>query len=90
MSFAAETNYFIINPLSPHDAIKHHFTSLKTLQLGFWEWKHETGLEYMAIFLIFFTHFKSSSSTTSRELRHSRLVVDEDDNGKCRLERVKW
>ena len=29
-------------------------------------------------FLYFFTNFKSSSSTTSRELR---LVVDEDDNG---------
>ena len=31
-------------------------------------------------------HIKSSSSTTSR---NSRLVVDEDDNGKPRLERVK-
>ena len=32
-----------LNPLSPHDALKHHFTSLKTdlifLQLGFSEWK---------------------------------------------------
>ena len=22
--------YFLINPLNPHDALKHHFTSLKT------------------------------------------------------------
>ena len=44
---------------------------------------------YMAIFFSFFTHFKSSSSTTSRELRqYSRLVLDEDDNGKYKLQRV--
>ena len=32
-----------INPLSPHDALKHHVTSLKTdlisLQLGVLEWE---------------------------------------------------
>ena len=43
--------------------------------------------QYMAIFFNFLNHIKSSSSTTSRELRQ-RLVVDEDDNGKFRLERV--
>ena len=31
---------------------------------------------------LFVTYFKSSSSTTSRELRH---VVDGDDNDKLRL-----
>ena len=43
--------------------------------------------QYIVIFLHgdYFTHFKSSSSTTSRELR---LVVDEDKNGKFRFERV--
>ena len=39
------------------------------------------------MFFSFATHFKSSSSPTSRELRE--LVVDEDDNGKFRLEMVK-
>ena len=35
--------YIFVNPLSPHDALKHHFTSLKTdlifLQLGVLKWK---------------------------------------------------
>ena len=29
-SFKAKIVYVKINPLSPHDALKHHFTSLKT------------------------------------------------------------
>ena len=37
------------------------------------------------ILFSFTTHFKSSSPTTSRE---SRLVVDKDDTGKFRFERV--
>ena len=62
------------NPLSPHDALKHHFTSLKTdlifLQLGDLERKFpETGLPIRGNFLYFLNHIKSSSSTTSRELR---------------------
>ena len=36
------------------------------------------------IFFSFATHFKSTSSTTRRELR---LVVDEDDYGKFRLKK---
>ena len=51
----------LLNPLSPHDALKHHFKSLKTdlifLQLRVLERK------YIAIFFIL------SSSTASRELR---------------------
>ena len=44
---------------------------------------HETGLPINCNFLYFFIHIKSSSSTTSRELQlQSRLVADEDDNGK--------
>ena len=63
-----------VNPLTPRDAIKHHFTSLKTdpifLQPRVVERNfHETGLLIHGNFLLFFTHFKSSSSTTSRELR---------------------
>ena len=83
------------NPLSPHDALKHHFTSLKTdlivqqqrdLEQNF----HETNLpihRYMAIFC----HF-SPTSNHSLQVENcdsnSRLVVDGDDNGKFRLERV--
>ena len=53
MSFIAFKTTFgvlLINPLSPHDALKHHFTPLKTdlifLQLGFFFFFnfHETGL----------------------------------------------
>ena len=86
----------IINPFSPHDALKHHFTSLKTdliflqqrvLERKFpWNW---------------FTNawqFSFNFHTTSNHLHllqvencdsNSRLVVDEDDNGKFRPERVK-
>ena len=62
------------NPLSPHDALKHHFTSLKTylifLQLGAYnENCHETGLPILGNFLKVLNHIKSYSFTTSRELR---------------------
>ena len=62
------------NPLSPHDALKYQFTSLKTKLIyynqGFQnENFHETGLLIHGNFLYFSTHFKSSSPTTSRELR---------------------
>ena len=87
-----------LNPLSPHDALlKHHFTSLKTglifLQIRALEFRiisMKLGYQYMAIFFNF--------QTTSNHLHpqqvencdsNSRLVVDEDDNGKFRLERVK-
>ena len=58
-------------PSSPHDALKHNFTSLKTgvnsLQLGVSEWKFLWNwFRIHCNFLNFFTHFKSSSSTTSR------------------------
>ena len=53
-----------INPLSPHDALKHHFTSLKT-DLVFLQ---QRVLEHDN-FLQFLKSIKSSSSTTSRELR---------------------
>ena len=81
------------NPLSPHDALKHHFTSLKTdlifLQLGVLEQNvHETGFQYMAIFFTFPTnHFHPLQVENCG--RNSRLVVDEDDNGKFRPERVE-
>ena len=79
----------LFNPLSPHDALKHHFTSLKTqfisLQLRFLEGKFPLNWfnnkwQFSLIFLphhVIFTHYKT------------RIVVGEDDNGKFRLERVK-
>ena len=64
----------MVNPLSPHDALKHH----------------EFFLPMHSNSLLFF-------SPTSNHLHplqvencdsNSRLVVDEDDNGKSRLQRV--
>ena len=85
----------LFNPFSPHDALKHHFTSLYTdlifLQLEvFDENILETVLPIHSSSLYF--------SPTSSHLyplqvencdSNSRLVVDEDDNGKFRLKRVK-
>ena len=79
------------NPLSPHDALNHHFTCLKTdlifLQpsvLGRkfpWNWFTNTWQ--------FLNHVKSSSSTTSWELRQQFAACSGwDDNCKFRLERV--
>ena len=64
----------IFNPLSPHDALKHHFTSLKTgfifLQLRVLEWKFPWNwFTILGNFLKFSNHFKSFSPTTCRELR---------------------
>ena len=85
----------IFKPLSPHDALKHHFTSMKTdlifLQLRSFRRQKSMQLliKYMPSFFIF--------SPTPRQLypiqvencdSNSRLVVDEDDNGKFRSERV--
>ena len=58
-----------LNPLSPHDALKHHFTFLKTDLIFYNENFHETGLPIHSNFLLFLNHIKSSSSTTSLELR---------------------
>ena len=88
-----EKNPFV-NPLSPHDALKHHFTTLKTDNFptidGFiMKISMKLVYQYMAIFFTF--------SLTSNHLHplqvencdsNSRLVVDEEDNGKFRLERV--
>ena len=76
--------YKKVNPLSPHDALKHHFASLKT---GFYnENFHETCCQHMAIFVNF-----SPTSNHFHPLQvencdsNSRLVVDEDDNRKFSL-----
>ena len=86
----------LFNPLNPHDASKHHFTSLKIdlilLQpIGF-RTKFPTKLvyQYMAIF---FNFPPISNHLPPLQVENcgsnSRLVVEEDDNGKFRLERVK-
>ena len=61
-------------PLHPHDALKHHFRSLKTD--------------------LFFLQPRVLERTNERLQvencdSNSRLVVDEDDNGKFRLEKGK-
>ena len=56
-----------INLLSPHDALKHHFTSLKTD--NFPTTKGFRMNISMKLDIYFLNNIKSSSSTTSRELR---------------------
>ena len=81
-----------LNSLSPHDALKHHFTSLKA---GF-IFLQTRGFR-MKIYNTCMPIF-SNFSPTARHLHplqvencdsNSRLVVDEDDNCKFRLENVK-
>ena len=80
----------LINPLNPHGALKHLFTSLKIdLIIGFrTKWTKLFNNNY-----IFFHLPPTSSHFHLLQVvncdRNSRLVVDEDDNGKFRLERVK-
>ena len=93
----AHVRGYCVNRLRPHDALKHHFTSLKT-DLIFLQPRvlnenfRETDLTIHGNFLKFLNHFKSSSSTTSRELRQQfAAVVDEDDKDKFRPQRVyQW
>ena len=82
----------ILNPLGPHDALKHHFTSLKT-DLIFIQ-----GFRMKIPMKLVYQHIFCNCSPTSSHLHalqvencdsNSRLVVDQDDNGKVRLERVK-
>ena len=82
-----------VNPFNPHDALKQHFTSLKTdliflqprvLERKFqWNW---------FLWDMFFTFPPTSSHLHPLQVENCgsnlRLVVDADDNGKFRLERV--
>ena len=73
-----------LNPLSPHDALKHHFTFLKTdlifLQPRDLEWKFRWNWQFLLLF----------SPTTSRELRQ-QFAACSGWRWQCkvRLERVK-
>ena len=66
-------SYGMINPLSPHDALKHHFKFLKTYlilqQLIPWKF-HETGLPIHDNFFNFFIfiYYKSRIATAIRGL----------------------
>ena len=72
--------------ISPHDALKHHFTSLKTdlifLQQRVLEWIFLWGLP---IYGNFFTFSPTSNHLQPLQVENCdsnlRLVVDEDDNG---------
>ena len=92
----SEHRQLLINPLNPHNALKHHFT-IPENRLNF---PTTRGLrmkismrlvyQYMAIIFNF-----SPTSNHLHPLRvencdsNSRLVVDENKNGKFRRERVK-
>ena len=86
----------MLYPLSPHDALKHNFTSLKN-RLNFPTTKGcrlkismKLFYQYMANFFYFSltsNHFHPLQVENCD--RNSRLVVDEDNYGKLRLERVK-
>ena len=82
--------------LSPHDALKHHFTPLKTYLIFFTAkvFRRQISMKLFFVYIIIFFNL----SPTSNHLHplqvkncdsNSRLVEDEDDNGKFGLERVK-
>ena len=82
------------NHLSPHDALKHHFASLKNYLIS---WKlvvleHKLSWNCFKNNSIFYHLSPTSSHFHPLQVEHcnsnSRLVVDENDNGKLRLERV--
>ena len=84
-----------LKPLSLHDALKHHFISLKRspnfpiIMVFRMNISMKLVYQYMIIFFVF-----SPASTHLHPLQvenydsNSRLVVDEDDYSKFRLERV--
>ena len=86
---------YLFNPLSPHDALKQHFTSLKTdlifLQLGGSRMNISMKLVYQYM-VIFFTFSPTSNHLHPLQVENcdsdSRLVVGEDDNSEFKLERV--
>ena len=83
-----------LNPISPHDALKHHFTSLET-DLTFLTTKGfrsnismKLAYQYIVIFTFSLTSNQLHPLHVENCDSNSRLVVDEDDNGKFKLERV--
>ena len=88
--FLQNMPYVDISPLSPHDALKHHFISLKN-RLNFpttkgFRMKISRTLQFFFHLPPTSTHFHPLQVENCDS--NSRLVVDEDDNGEFRLERV--
>ena len=84
-----------ITHLNPHDALKHHFTYLETdfILLKLRGFGRKISMKLSPIqgdFIILFSSTSSHFNPLQVENcdSNSRLVVDEDDNGKFRLERV--
>ena len=84
-----------VNPLSPYDSLKHNFSSLRTYFFSYNQGFYNDDSiklvwQYMAILFIFsplLNHLHPLQDENCDS--NSRLVVDEDDNGKLRLQRVK-
>ena len=73
----------LVNRLSPHDELEHHFTSLHETELIFPQFRRQISMKLFYQrwqFAWFFTHFRSSLSTIQVENcdSNSRLVVDKD------------
>ena len=81
---------------NPHDTLKHHFTSLKTDLIfpttkGF---RMNISMKLVYRYMtILFNFLPTSNHLHPLQVencdKNSRLVVDEDDNGKLRLETLK-
>ena len=84
-----------VYPLNPHDALKHHFASPNN-DLISWNLVVLEKKNYGTVLKItvYFFHWSPTSShfhplQVENCDRNSPLVVDEDENSKFRLERVK-
>ena len=79
------------NPLSPHDALKHHFASKGGLNFPFLNKKNHGIFKIIATYFVQLPHDSSHLHPLQVENcdSNSRLVVGEDDNGEFRPERVK-
>ena len=83
-----------LNPLGPHDALKHHLVSLKNNLIS-WNLvvlERKFSWKCFKNNIIFFHLSPTLSHFHPLQVENcgsnSRLVVDENDNGKLRLERV--
>ena len=83
---------YSFNPLSPHDASKHHFTSLKNRPnfLTTKGLRMKISLKLVCQYMAIFSNFSlTSSHLHSLELRQQfAACCGRDDNGKIRPERV--
>ena len=90
-AFLALRIYFrllVVNPLSPHDALKHHFTPLKTYLIFFTanDFRRQISIKLLYEYIvIFFNLSPTSNNLHPLQVKNcdsnSRIVMDEDDNG---------